>query len=409
MPRRFAPLALPLVAMLLAAPVSAQAPGPAVQARPDPAAARPAGRARLRELGITIGVLPPGRLNAITDVPGVKVGHVTLVSGDGKLVPGQGPVRTGVTAIVPRDDVWNHKVFAGGVVLNGNGQATALDWIREAGWLETPIVLTNTLSVGRVSDAVVTWMARKNPDMGIGDDVVLPCVAECDDSFLNDQRGRHVREPHVLAAIDGARPGPVAEGAVGAGTGMIAYRFKGGIGTASRVLPKEQGGWTVGVLVNANLGWREHLRIDGVPVGEHLKDLMPARKPSEGSIIMVVATDAPLLPNQLERLARRTALGLGRTGTVAAHSSGDFAIAFSTATDVPHYPEAKTMALTALNTSHISPLFAATVEATEEAIGNALTMATTTTGRDGNTAHALPLDRLMALMKAHGRLGAPSR
>ena len=408
MPRGFAPTLAFLAAIQLAAPAFAHGAATApVQARPAPAT--PAARARLRELGITIGVLPPGRFNAITDVPGVKVGHTTLVSGDGKLVPGRGPVRTGVTAIVPRDDVWNHKVFASGVVLNGNGQVTALDWIREAGWLETPIVLTDTLSVGRVSDAVVTWMARKNADMGIGDDVVLPCVAECDDSFLNDQRGRHVQEQHVLAALDGARSGPVPEGAVGAGTGMIAYRFKGGIGTASRVLPKEQGGWTVGVLVNANLGWREHLRIDGVPVGESIKDLMPGKKVSEGSIIMVVATDAPLLPNQLERVARRATLGVARTGTVAAHSSGDFAIAFSTATDVPHYPDAKTMNLTAVNTAHISPLFAATVEATEEAIGNALAMATTTTGRDGNTAHAIPLDRLKALMKAHGRLGTPAR
>jgi D-aminopeptidase len=356
-----------------------------------------------------VGVLPPGRWNAITDVPGVKVGHVTLRSGEGKLVPGKGPVRTGVTAIVPRDDVWRHKVFAGGVVLNGNGQMTALDWVKETGWLETPIVLTDTLSVGRASDAVVSWSARNNPAMGIDDDVVLPCVAECDDSFLNDQRGRHVREAHVIAALDGARSGPVAEGAVGAGTGMIAYRFKGGIGTASRVLPKDQGGWTVGVLVNANLGWREHLRIDGVPVGEHIKDLMPQRKPSEGSIIMIVATDAPLLPDQLERVARRTTLGLARTGTVAAQSSGDFALAFSTAHDVPHYPEARTFPVTALSNAHISPIFAATVEATEEAVGNALTMATTTVGRDGNTAHAIPLDRLKALMKAHGRLGAPAR
>lgn len=399
-----------LASMLLAGPVAAHEPAgqvldhPAAQGAPAPGQ-----RARLRELGITIGVLPPGRYNAITDVPGVKVGHTTLVSGSGRLVPGKGPVRTGVTAIVPRDDVWNHKVFAGGVVLNGNGQVSALDWIREAGWLETPIVLTDTLSVGRASDAVVSWMARKNPQMGIEDDVVLPCVAECDDSFLNDQRGRHVHEPHVLAALANARGGRVPEGAVGAGTGMIAYRFKGGIGTASRVLPAAQGGWTVGVLVNANLGWREHLRIDGVPVGEQIKDLMPGKKPSEGSIVMIVATDAPLLPNQLERIARRATLGLARTGTVAAHSSGDFAIAFSTATDVPHYPEARTMAVTALNTSHISPLFAATVEATEEAIGNALTMATTTVGRDGNTAHAIPLDRLKAIMKAHGRLGTPSR
>lgn len=406
MPPRLPPL-LAATILLVAPPAGAHgaaAPVPAAPAQAPRSAPAPEQRARLRDLGVTIGVIPTGRWNAITDVPGVKVGHTTLVAGSGKLIPGQGPVRTGVTAIIPRDDVWNKKVFAGGVALNGNGQFSALDWVNEAGWLETPILLCDTLSVGRVTDAMISWSARNNPQMGIEDDVVLPCVAECDDSFLNDQRGRHVKEQHVFQALDGAKSGPVPEGAVGAGTGMVAYRFKGGIGTSSRKLPPADGGWTVGVLVNANLGWREHLRIAGVPVGEQIKDLMPERKPSEGSIIMIVATDAPLLPNQLERLAKRTALGLGRTGTIAAHSSGDFALAFSTATVVPHYPEALTMKLEALNTSHISPLFAATVEATEEAIANALTMATTTVGRDGHKVHALPLDRLKAIMKAQGRL-----
>lgn len=360
-----------------------------------PALAAPEQRARLRELGIQVGVLPTGTWNAITDVPGVKVGQVTLAAGN---------VHTGVTAIVPRDDVWHKKVFASGVVLNGNGQLAALDWVREAGWLETPIVLCDTLSVGRVTDAVISWHLKRNPKMGVGDDVVLPCVGECDDSFLNDQRGRHVKEEHVFQALDGAKSGPVAEGAVGAGTGMVAYRFKGGIGTSSRKLPPEAGGWTVGVLVNANLGWREHLRINGVPVGLEIKDLMPEWKPSEGSCIMIVATDAPLLPNQLERVARRATLGLGRTGTIVAHSSGDFALAFSTAAVVPHDPDEKTMKLEAVNNAAISPLFAAAVEATEEALGNALTMATTTVGRDGHKVHAIPLDRLKAIMKARGGL-----
>lgn len=361
-------------------------------------------RMRLRELGVELGQYPTGRWNAITDVAGVKVGQVTLNRGSGKLVPGEGPVRTGVTAILPRDDVWTRKVFAGGFVLNGNGETTGLSWIHEAGWLETPILLTDTLSVGKVSDAVVTWMARRYPAMGVSDDVVLPVVAECDDSFLNDQRGRHVRTEDVLSAIEGAKSGPVAEGSVGAGTGMVSYRFKGGIGTASRVLPKGDGGYTVGVLVNCNMGARSDLRIDGVPVGREITDLMPVRKPGEGSIIVVVATDAPLLPHQLQRLARRAALGLARTGSTARHSSGDFMLAFSTAAVVPHDPDERTMALEALNNTHISPLFEATVECTEEAIGNALTMATTTEGRDGNKVFALPLDRLKTVMRKYGRL-----
>lgn len=361
-------------------------------------------RQRLRELGVAIGQYPTGRWNAITDVAGVKVGQVTLNRGSGKLVPGQGPVRTGVTAIVPRDDVWNKKVFAGGFVLNGNGEMTGLSWINEAGWLETPILLTDTLSVGKVSDAVVTWMAKRYPQMGITDDVVLPVVAECDDSFLNDQRGRHVQPQDVLAAIEGAKTGPVAEGAVGAGTGMVSYRFKGGIGSASRVLPKDAGGYTVGVLVNCNMGARSALRIDGVPVGREISDLMPLRKPGEGSIIAIVATDAPLLPHQLQRVAKRAAMGLARTGSPAAHSSGDFMLAFSTATVVPHYPDEPTMAITAYDNTHLTPLFEATAEAVEEAIGNALTMATTTEGRDGNKVFALPLDRLKDVMRKYGRI-----
>lgn len=368
------------------------------------AAAAEAPRMRLRDLGIVVGRYPTGRWNAITDVGGVKVGQVTLNRGSGKLVPGKGPVRTGVTAIVPRDDVWHRKVYANGFVLNGNGEMTGLSWINEAGWLETPVLLTDTLSVGKVSDAVVTWMAKHYPDMGIGDDVVLPVVAECDDSFLNDQRGRHVQASDVLQAIEKATSGPVAEGAVGAGTGMVSYRFKGGIGTASRVLPQEAGGYTVGVLVNCNMGHRADLRVDGVPVGREISDLMPVRKPGEGSIIVVVATDAPVLPDQLQRVAKRAALGLARTGSVAAHSSGDFMLAFSTAAVVPHYPEERTTTVTALSNAHLTPLFEATVECTEEAIGNALAMATTTEGRDGNKVYALPLDRLVALMRRYGRI-----
>ncbi|MBC7543550.1 MAG: P1 family peptidase [Candidatus Sericytochromatia bacterium] len=364
----------------------------------------PGGRARLRELGIAIGRIPTGEWNAITDVPGVKVGQVTIVRGEGALQPGKGPVRTGVTAIIPRDDVWNKKCFAASFVLNGNGEMTATNWVQEAGWLETPILLTDTLNVGKVSDGVVSWMSKLNPQMGIADDVVLPLVAECDDSFLNDQRGRHVSEQDVLTAIEHAKSGPVAEGAVGAGTGMVSYRFKGGIGTSSRKLPAEMGGYTIGVLVNCNMGTRDELRIDGVPVGAEIQDLMPKSKVSEGSIIIVVATDAPLLPHQLQRLAKRSAMGLARTGTIASHGSGDFIIAFSTANTVPHYPNERTMTATAMNNTHLNPLFTATNDCTQEAIANALTMATTTEGRDGNTAYALPLDRLQVIMKKYGRL-----
>lgn len=369
---------------------------------PQPHAAAAEARVRLRDLGLTIGHFPTGRWNAITDVAGVKVGQVTLFKGSGKLVPGLGPVRTGVTAILPRDDVWHKKVWAGQFALNGNGEMTASQWIAEAGWLETPVVLTDTLSVPRASDGVVTWMEKHYPMMGIGDDVVLPCVAECDDEFLNDQRGRHVKPEDVVRALETARTGPVDEGAVGAGTGMVGFRFKAGIGTSSRVLPKAAGGYTVGVLVNCNMGWRENLRIDGVPVGENIKDLMPKKSPSEGSMIMVVATDAPLLPTQLNRIAKRAALGLARTGATAHHGSGDMAIAFSTATVVPHYPDAITFPMTVMDNNHLDPLFDATIEATEEAVDNALCKATTTEGRDGHVVYALPYDRLRAIMRQYG-------
>lgn len=359
-----------------------------------PALAADGPRARLRELGIAVGQYTPGRWNAITDVAGVKVGQVTRVEGD--------DVRTGVTAVWPRDDVWHHKVFAASFVLNGNGEMTGLAWVKEAGWLETPIVLTDTLSVGRASDAVVSWMERRYPQMGHAEDVVLPVVAECDDGFLNDQRGRHVREQDVLQALDSAKSGPVAEGAVGAGTGMVCYRFKGGIGTASRVLPKEAGGFTVGVLVNCNMGVRTDLRIDGVPVGREIKGWMPLDKVGEGSIVMVVATDAPLLPHELERLAKRAALGLARTGSTARHSSGDLMLAFSTAADLPAESPTATTTVTMVANSAITPLFEATVESAEEAVDNALTAATTTVGRGGDTAYALPLDELVTVMRRYG-------
>lgn len=374
------------------------------------AAEQPSSR-RARDYGIPFAFGEPGPLNAITDVSGVLVGQVTLREGEGELEPGRGPVRTGVTAIVPHGgDLWNEKVPAATFVLNGNGEMTGTHWVNEHGALEVPILLTATMNVPRVADGVITYMLEKYPDIGIGDDVVLPVVAECDDSTLNDSRGRHVHEEHVLRAIREARSGPVEEGAVGAGTGMISYGFKGGIGTASRRLADEQGGYTVGVLVNANHGERANLLIAGIPVGREIRDPEPPRA-AEGSIIIVIATDAPVLPRELERLARRASLGLARTGTSSRHGSGDLFIAFSTGYRVPHYPEEKLVTVHYLEDAHLNPLFDAVVGATEEAIINALVAAETTVGRDGNTAYALPADRVVEVLEHHNRLAerAPAR
>ena len=375
--------------------------------RPGGAPATEPPRQRLRELGIVVGTLAPGPLNAITDVRGVRVGQVTLHHGEGKLKPGEGPVRTGVTAILPHGgDLWREKVPAATWVLNGTGEMTGSIWVNTQGALEVPILLTNTMNIGKVMDGVVAYMLKRYPDIGIGDDVVAPTVAECDDSTLNDARGLHVSVEDTVRAIEEAREGPVAEGAVGAGTGMISYGFKGGIGTASRRLPKEAGGWTVGALVNANMGRRAELTIAGVPVGREIPE-RPPKRVGDGSIIIVIATDAPLDHLKLQRLASKAALGLARTGTISNHGSGDIFIAFSTGNRVPHYPEALTYTLTIVPDDHLDPLFQAAQEATEEAILNALTMAVTTVGRDGNTAFALPLDRLSEVMKKYGRGPVP--
>lgn len=361
-------------------------------------------RSRARELGIVIGTYASGRLNAITDVAGVKVGHTTLISGEGPLKPGLGPVRTGVTVVIPRDDVWHKKVPAGSFVLNGTGEMTGLAWVSEAGFLEYPIALTNTLNVPRVANGLMTWMIGHYPEIGITDDTLTPVVAECDDGRLNDIQGRHVSEADVVAALNGATSGPVKEGTVGAGTGMVSYGFKGGIGSASRKLPDKEGGYTVGVLVNANHGRRPELIVAGVPVGRiydaSSSAAATAVQPgqSEGSIIIVVATDAPLDSRQLTRLAKRAALGLARTGSTARHGSGDFILAFSTANIIPHYPADPTFSLTHLADAHINPVITATVEATEEAILNALTMATTVVGRDGYKAEAISLARLREIL-----------
>jgi D-aminopeptidase len=371
---------------------------------PSVADAEDAKRQRIRDLGVAIGTLSPGPLNAITDVEGVRVGHVTLHRGEGALRPGEGPVRTGVTAILPHGgDLWREKVPAATWVLNGTGEMTGSIWIQTQGALEVPILLTNTMNVGRVMDGVVAYMLKHYPDIGIGDDVVAPTVAECDDSTLNDARGLHVSIEDTVRAIESAKAGPVEEGAVGAGTGMMAFEFKGGIGTSSRVLPEAQGGYTVGVLVNANMDERKNLVVDGVPVGREITDLMPTQG-QEGSIVIVVATDAPLDHLKLERLASKASLGLARTGAKSHHDSGDLFLAFSTANRVPHDPKERTYTLRVVADAHLDPIFEAAQDATEEAVLNALTMATTTVGRDGNTAHAIPLDRLAAILRKYGRL-----
>ncbi len=372
---------------------------------------------RARELGIRIGRLEPGPLNAVTDVAGVRVGHTTLIRGDGPLVPGEGPVRTGVTMVIPHDgNTWAEPVFAGAHRLNGNGELTGLEWIREAGMLGGPIGITNTHSVGIVRDAIIEAGARAN---AMSDGIwALPTVGETYDGALNDINGFHVRAEHVHAALAAAAGGPVAEGNVGGGTGMICHEFKGGIGTASR----RAGDWTVGVLVQANYGARGLLRIDGVPVGAAIPtsevpspwdqvDALNARAtPEGGSIIGIVATDAPLIPHQCARLAQRVGMGVARMGSYASHGSGDLFCAFATGNrDLSRNhgeddPRA-TVALRMVVDDHINPLLEAVAEATEEAIVNALLAAETMTGRDGVTAHSLDPDRLVEIMRAHGRPG----
>jgi D-aminopeptidase len=359
-------------------------------------------RPRARELGVPFDGLP-GPLNALTDVSGVEVGHCTLISGSGKLKPGKGPVRTGVTAILPRGRRDATPVFAGCFSLNGNGEMTGTTWVEESGLLSGPVMVTNTHSVGVVRDAVVAWMARQRKDTK--DWWALPVVAETFDGTLNDVNGFHVKPRHALEALDSARSGPVPEGNVGGGTGMTCHEFKGGIGTASRKLPEKDGGYTVGVLAQCNYGLRHQLRVAGVPVGQELRDdlLVSKRHLENGSIIIVVATDAPLLPHQLKRVARRAAMGLARNGSVAGNGSGDLFIAFSTAN--PEAGRAEGLAsLTMFPNDRMSPLFEATVQATEECIINALVAAETLVGINGIKAVALPHDRLRDILRRHNRL-----
>ena len=356
-------------------------------------------RPRARDLGVPFDG-SPGPLNAITDVAGVAVGHSTIVVGEGKLQVGRGPVRTGVTAILPRGQrSASDLVFAGWFSLNGNGEMTGTTWVEESGLMEGPVMITNTHSVGTVRDAVIAWWVKR----GQGNQPwSLPVVAETWDGYLNDINGFHVKEEHAFEALESARGGPVAEGNVGGGTGMICHEFKGGIGTASRKLDAEAGGYTVGVLVQCNYGLRHQLRIAGVPVGRELtEDLVWSQE--TGSIIIVIATDAPLLPHQLKRVARRAALGLARNGSIAGNGSGDIFIAFSTANPGAAAP-AGLVQVAVLPNERMNPLFEATVQATEEAIVNALVAAETTTGVDNRTVVALPHDRLQQALKKYNRL-----
>ena len=395
-----------LVAMLvLVAPLQAQKP-------------------RARELGLPIGGTS-GALDAITDVAGVEVGHVTLIAGSGRLVVGQGPVRTGVTVVLPRGKANPDPVFAAWFTLNGNGEMTGTTWVQESGLLEGPVAITNTHSVGVVRDAIIKW------EVGLKNALQpwwLPVVAETYDGGLNDINGFHVKPEHVLTALDGAMAGLPKEGAVGGGTGMVCHGFKGGIGTASRKLPEAQGGYTVGVLVQCNYGVRRDLRIAGVPVGEEIQDLVGciantnplppnSGRPrcgtdtgaadqgrEQGSIIVVVATDAPLLPHQLKRIVTRVSLGIGRQGGFGGNGSGDIFIAFSTANPRAWHNDGPVTDVKMLPNDRITPLVQATAQATEAAITNALLAAETMTGANDLRIYAMPVDRMLSAMKKYGRL-----
>jgi len=388
-----------------------------------PAAAH-AQKPRERDLGLPIGGTA-GPLDAITDVAGVEVGQTTIIQGSGKLVVGTGPVRTGVTVVHPRGKANADPVFAAWFTLNGNGEMTGTTWVQESGLLEGPVAITNTHSVGVVRDAIIKW------EVGLKNALQpwwLPVVAETYDGGLNDINGFHVKPEHVIAALDSATGGVPKEGAVGGGTGMVCHGFKGGIGTASRKLPDAQGGYTVGVLVQCNYGVRRDLRIAGVPVGEEIQDLagcianadplppnsarprcdQPSRaadhEEEQGSIIVVVATDAPLLPHQLKRIVTRVSLGIGRQGGFGGNGSGDIFIAFSTANARAWFNDGPVTNVQMLPNDRITPLFQATAQATEAAITNALLAAETTTGANDLRIYAMPVDRMMAVMKKYGRI-----
>lgn len=358
---------------------------------------------RARDLGIPFDGTP-GPNNAITDVAGVEVGYATIISGEGKLVVGKGPVRTGVTAILPRGKDSDDHCFAAWFTLNGNGEMTGTTWMQESGFLEGPVMITNTHSVGAVSEAVIAWQMKRRGN--ILRQWSLPVVAETWDGGLNDINGFHVKPEHVFQALDGAKTGVVAEGNVGGGTGMVAHAFKGGTGTASRKLDAGSGGYTVGILVQANYGRRPNLHIAGVPVGKEITDLMPGRVKHDdgsGSIIVVAATDAPMLPHQLKRMATRIALGIGIVGGRGEDSSGDIFMAFSTANPGASR-DSGVSSVQMIPNARLNPLFNATVQATEEAIVNALIAAETMVGANGTKVYAIPHDRLKEVLRKYNRL-----
>jgi L-aminopeptidase/D-esterase-like protein len=369
-------------------------------------------RPRARDLGVPFEGTP-GPLNAITDVAGVTVGHATIISGDGPLVVGKGPVRTGVTAVLPRGaETLQKPSFAGWFSLNGNGEMTGTTWVEESGFLEGPVLITNTHSVGVVRDAAIAWRLKAGPPDPSGYWWALPVVAETWDGYLNDINGMHVKPEHVFQALDGAAGGRVPEGSVGGGTGMVCYGFKGGIGTASRRLGQKNGGYTVGVLLQANFGTRRQLTVAGVPVGKEIaegaaRDGAGGSGAEAGSVIVVVATDAPLLPHQLKRLARRVGLGLARTGAMSGNGSGDIFIAFSTA-NPGAFTGSGLAKLDMLSNEDISPLFDATAFATEEAVVNALVASDTMTGIDNRRVIGLPHERLREVLRKYNRLVNPA-
>jgi D-aminopeptidase len=366
-------------------------------------------RERARDLGVPFDGTP-GLLNAITDVAGVTVGHTTLISGEGKLVVGKGPVRTGVTAVLPRGlDSMSNPVFAGWWSLNGNGEMTGTTWVEESGFLEGPVMITNTHSVGVVRDAVIQWRVQHGKPDPTGYWWSLPVVAETWDGWLNDINGFHVKADDAIHAIDTAHGGAMEEGNVGGGTGMVCNGFKGGIGSASRKLEEKAGGYTVGVLVQCNYGRRPNLRIAGVPVGREIPQDDPHAAAGfgldeRGSIIVIVATDAPLVAHQLKRLARRVSLGIGRTGSLSGNGSGDIFIAFSTANSGAGAMADRVVDLKMLPNDKLDPVLLATVEATEEAVVNAMVAAETMTGIDNHRVVALPRDKLREVLKKYNRL-----
>lgn len=359
-------------------------------------------RIQLKHLGFPVGRFPNGPKNSITDVPGVKVGHSTIIEGTGRRRPGNGPVRTGVTAIIPHDNVYMERLIAGAHILHGAGEVSGLIQIVEWGLIETPILLTNTLSVGRVSDGCVKWMSEKYPEMGTDYEVVIPVVGECDDSFLNDAVGRHIKEKHVFEALNTASDAIVAEGSVGAGTGMVCCDFKGGIGSSSRLIMMEDQQYNLGVLVLTNFGRLGDLRILGIPVGKKLLASFSAikkRSDNFGSIIAVICTDLPLTTVQLEWLCKRAALGIGRCGSYASYTSGEIIVGFSTVNKVLREPASSIMKHDVLHDNFMDDPFEATIEATEEAIINSLINNHDMVGANENFVPALPVEKVIPILR----------